>query len=589
MSLPHPLPSFSLTPEYIQAWCGLDAFLKGKSYFQHELIHQTRRDGQHLYAQCHGLRGVPYEMSATLSRDGITQAGCTCPEGEEARCPHVAALLLAWLEAPETFGTVDMLQTMLEKRSKPELVALMRMMLERDPELKILLDMPLPSLEAPGQSIDWNAIRKQVQHAFRSDNEWGWPDPKRVTSDLHQLFNLAEQYGTQKQDQNAAFVYEEILAATLNHPDAILNDEPGRYGRILWQATQGLGSILPEIDDPGSREAALKALFDLLAWDTIQAGGIGVSDGVPDIFLEQAAPDEVQQIVQWIEGILPNGDRWQEKYERQRLGGLLLTLQEQSLDDEAFIDLCRQTGRLGNLVDRLLSLGRYEEAMQDTHTASDFELIELANIFVQHERGELGRALLEERATTSKDTRLHDWLKNYARKQGNLLEALKQAVQVHAMRPTVETYAEIHDLAEPLERWQALRSGLLEHLAKTNQHTLLTEIYLYEGQVSLALAALEKGRAVRYFMSEALVVQVAEAARAELPREAIRLYLELANRLIDGRGRDNYIQAVEYLKQVHHLYQNLGETGEWNRVIADLRLKNRSLRALKEELDRGGL
>ena len=88
------------------------------------------------------------------------------------------------------------------------------------------------------------------------------------------------------------------------------------------------------------------------------------------------------------------------------------------------------------------------------------------------------------------------------------------------------------------------------------------------------------------FMPNSNQIQVAKAAEEDYPDEAIRLYKRMVERLIDARGRENYQQAIGYLTQVKHLYEKQGQEPEWHAYIANLRNSNKSLRALKEELDK---
>ncbi len=73
------------------------------------------------------------------------------------------------------------------------------------------------------------------------------------------------------------------------------------------------------------------------------------------------------------------------------------------------------------------------------------------------------------------------------------------------------------------------------------------------------------------------------------PQEAIRIYVDVARRLIGARGRANYATAAAYLSRVRGLYQRLGEDKTWRALIADIRQQNSNLRALKEELGKAGL
>ena len=59
--------------------------------------------------------------------------------------------------------------------------------------------------------------------------------------------------------------------------------------------------------------------------------------------------------------------------------------------------------------------------------------------------------------------------------------------------------------------------------------------------------------------------------------------------LIAQQGRQNYQQACRLLARVRALYERLGEGETWVRYIADLRERNRRLRALMEELAAAGM
>ena len=86
-----------------------------------------------------------------------------------------------------------------------------------------------------------------------------------------------------------------------------------------------------------------------------------------------------------------------------------------------------------------------------------------------------------------------------------------------------------------------------------------------------------------------MALEVANAAEETRPRAALELYQQHAESLIAQQGRQNYQQACRYLATVRRLYERLGESEAWARYIADLRERNRRLRALMEELAAAGL
>jgi uncharacterized Zn finger protein len=267
-----------------------------------------------------------------------------------------------------------------------------------------------------------------------------------------------------------------------------------------------------------------------------------------------------------------------------------LVLQADIMDDESFLEVCRQTGRLKDLVNRLLTMRRIDEAAGEARQASDYDLLSLADLFVQHDHGHLAETLIRDRAKTSQDTRLIEWLKEYAKNQGDLIQALAFAEKLFWLGPTVAAYVEMHQLSQPQKQWPDLRTQTLESLAQKGEHALLTEIFLEEGKIDQALESLERAKASnRYWGDFTLQVEVAQAASEQRPKESIRLYIQLVESLIRQRGRDNYAQAAGYLRPVREAYLRLGEPQTWQALIANLREQHRNLPALRDELTRAGL
>ena len=400
----------SLTHTDIQRWVGPASFQKGMSYFSHGAIYESRLKEQTLKARCRGSQASSYNLQATFGPTGIATSNCSCPVGAGGRCKHIAALLLIWVDDPTSFKEIDDLAAALEKRSKAELIALIQLMIQREPDLEMLLEMPLPGIEADEKPLDAQVIRRQTEHAFRSplgDWEIGWGDPYEIVDELQSLFDLAGKYQALNSPGNAVTIYRTVAETILNYEDAIIQDENGLLGSAIDDCAEGLGEGLVSIMDVVQRESILKMLFDIYAWD-LKAGGIGIGDRVPDILLEQATSQERQMISDWIETTLLDTNDWA----RRAMGGLLLKLQADTMDDESFLEVCRLTGRLKDLVDRLLTLSRTDQAVGEARQASDYDLLSLADLFVQHGHGSLAETLIRDRSKTSHDTRLIEWLKN---------------------------------------------------------------------------------------------------------------------------------------------------------------------------------
>ena len=589
MMIPNITSQFpSLTHTDIKNWVGLSSFQKGMPYFSNGAIYEARRQGQTLKARCRGSQAAYYQLQATFGPVGIVSADCSCPVGAGGRCKHVAALLLTWFDSPDSFEEIEDPTTTLEKHSKEELIAIIRQMIQREPDLAVLLEMPLPGSKTDEKSLDAQVIRRQARHAMRRmdmDEDWEDGGVYEAVADLQQLLDLAGQYLGQASPGNAAIIFHEVAETLLGNEDAIMQEVSGRLGSVIDDCAEGLEECLKTITDSAQREKILKGLFDIYAWD-VDAGGIGIGDGVTDILLEQATLQERQMIAGWAEAALHGKGDWS----RRAMGGLLLELQADTMDDESFLEVCRQTGRSKDLVERLLTLTRVDEAVKESQRASDYELLSLADLFVQHDHGPQAETLISKRAKTSQDTRLIEWLKEYAKKRGDLIQALAFAEKLFWLRPTVEAYVEVRRLAQPQQQWAELRNKTLESLAQKGQHDLLTEIFLEEGLIDRALSSLDIAKkSNRYWGGSALQIRVAQAAGEQRPKESIRLYMQMIEPLIAQRGRENYAQAADYLRSVRDAYLRLGEPHTWQALIANLREQHRNLPALKDELNQAGL
>ena len=141
-------------------------------------------------------------------------------------------------------------------------------------------------------------------------------------------------------------------------------------------------------------------MFAVYAAD-IRMGGLGLSDPAPGILLDCTDEAERQMIVEWVDkeiGATPTD------WGRRMLGGLRLELQIDTLDDDAFIEICRQTDRIEDLVERLLEIGRVEQALAEARQVNDYRLLTAANLFLRHGHADLGRMLIRNVSPAVKTT-----------------------------------------------------------------------------------------------------------------------------------------------------------------------------------------
>jgi uncharacterized Zn finger protein len=202
----------------VRRWTDEVYFQRGQNYFDQGAIHDQRRQGMTLKSKCSGTQAPFYRQEVLFNRKGIEYAECSCPVGASGRCKHVVALLLMWVHDPHSFKEIGAIDNALEKRSKTELIILIQQMLEQEPDLDYLLELPLSAEEK--EPLDIKTIRKQAQRAFvGSDINDEWVSTREVERNLDSLLKLAEGYLTRKDPDNAALIYQTVIETIMDHED----------------------------------------------------------------------------------------------------------------------------------------------------------------------------------------------------------------------------------------------------------------------------------------------------------------------------------------------------------------------------------
>lgn len=567
----------------VRHWTDEVYFQRGQNYFEQGAIYDQRRQGMTLKSKCAGTQAPFYRQEVLFNSKGIEAAECSCPVGAGGRCKHAVALLLTWVNDPDSFKEVEASDAALEKRSKAELIALIQQMLEQEPELESLLDLPFSAEES--KPLDLKAVRRQAQQAFRGSGYYDeWVDTREIERNLNPLFKLAEDYFARNDANNTASIYETVIETIMVNEDVALADEDGDLLGVVFDCAESLGKCLSEITDSKKRKEILQALFSAYEWDKIKTGGVGAADCVPEILISQTTSEEKRQIAKWTREIMPKGKEWSDGYHREVLGRLLLDLEADDLDDEAYLKICRETGRLNDLIERLLKLKRIKDAEDAAKAAEDYPLLQTLGVFVKHKQADLAEKLVIERLEQIKDTRLLEWLSERLKERGDLAGSLQLEERLFWRHPNIDQYKKLCKPAKQLNRWDELRAQIVAELEKKKDFGLLINIHLHDKEVGLALATL--GRLPEQWMAHSLRIEVAKAAKTEYPRESIGLYSEAAVRIMDRRDRGNYSQAAQDLRQVRDIYRQLDDTQTWDKLITDIRERYKKLPALQAELNK---
>jgi len=567
----------SISERAIRRLVSEQSFKRGEGYFYEGHISNERQRGYELLAEC--LGSEMYHITITFDEKGVAVTDCTCPLG--GSCKHVVAVLLTWLHKPERFVVQQTLEEQLADHDKDRLIAIIKSMMQRYPDLADLL---APVGES-SDSIDPEAYRRQVKSAFQRGG-YGWGADEKVARDLLRIVTAGDQLAEQQRYADAFVVYDTVMRGIMEEDEQYLEGE-GALHVVIADCVNALSTCLEQVqDDKVLREKMLALLFSTYIYD-IKEGSIGFAEEAPTVILEQVAAEERKKVVWWLLQELAVSTS---EFQKKCYGRFLLELKGKEVDDDEYLRICHETGRIHDMVGRLLSLGRVEEVIKVVSAVSDYDLLALMKLFLASNLWDVAERIMRERAEKTTDTRIWEWLKEQYSAHQNYHEALKFAHKIFYHHADLREYQDIRQLANQLQSWDTMREELLAFLKKQDHTGLLIAIALDEEDVDWALELYRtKPRVGYYYNDHNLVHDIARAAEEKRPLAAIDLYQRYAEHLITGKSRENYRQACDYLKKVYNLYEKLGQKDVWNIYIASLIDKNRTLRALKEEASKARL
>lgn len=606
------------------------SFSRGRSYFRRGAIVDPVLTGDTIAAGCWGSYVRPYRVSATLAPRGAkdnapTAWDCTCPRG--GFCKHVVALLLTWIDNPLAFTERPPLRASLADRSTDELIAIIERLVQHDPELLRLVELPVVEANGSGSpaviTVDPAAIRRQVDAIFRAARYDDWHASGAIAGDLEEVLRIGQTYARNGAWADAATVFVAMTEPLLDHYNQI-EDHEGEIAGAIVDCDTGLAQCLDAqaslpVDDrlPAAlRRQVIDAIVDIWQFDIYEAGGIDLSQQGPESLVRAVTAEEREEILDQLRALLKQEERKSENAgyysdwtRRATVGFEVMLKEEAGLAPDELLALYRDNGMWPEMAWLLLDQGQITDALAvaGRHLTRAHELLAFATAVrdLGGKNVEAAIDLVDARLweTEGKDPRedeqLRVWLEDTYAQHGSPAKALEIARRRFSQAPSFATYQAVRKAAmlpdQPEETWSKVREELLTTLRGKKAWSDLVRIALDEGDVSAAIAALAEhdkistartyGYSTTYAWFTGLDISVAEAAEQSMPDEAIRLYWRAAGQVIEGRGRGNYQQAAEYLARVKRILTANDRADEWKRLITDLRTENKRLRALMQELD----
>lgn len=586
-----------LTLEQIRIRATDHSYARGENYYRRGAVFDTTRRGNDLEGRCEGSDFTPYHIRITLDDTGnIDAASCTCPYDWGGDCKHIVALLLTYFHEPESFDERAPVQDTLSTRSQEELIALIRQMVGRYPDLQALIDRPRPGQQSTSrQPVDTAPFRRELRQAVRTFGEWG---DRTAEHTVYSVSRAARQFQDAGDWHSACAIYQAIIEESLLDDHYPVDDE-GEFVMALNDVLERLAVCLEQEEitqDNTARRAIFDRLLDAYIWD-IDMGGYGLSDGVmPETLLEHVTHDDLPRIRERIQTAQQR--KAESQYGRwsvEAYANFLTQLDAfDNTDPEITLARLREQGLYRLLFNKLVALERVDDAVAviTEYLTGTYDRLQVLPTLTAAGHDDIAVRLAQETLTEQFDDRLARWLSERYTARGEQDALFNLRLRCMQQNPGEGYYAALKQAAEATGTWETVRPEIIQQLEGNDQFEVLTRVYLHDQEWDAAWDTL--GRipqpAQRGWMSwSRLDFEVAERSRHARPGKAIPVYIDYARREIGRRSRNHYAQATRHLAVVRELYRQSDDMDAWNDTIRSLREEFRRLPALQDELNKAGL
>ena len=554
-------------------------FARGKDYFERDYVHALRERDNIIRATVEGSQ--VYKTAISITDDEIT-GKCSCPLGEKGEfCEHLVATGLAYIESQKTGEkttkkkakpiTPRVIESYLSELDTPELVDIIMKQADIDDDFYAMLKMRVAAEKA---GSDTSEIRDVLREAMTIRDFISWRD---TGSYIHSIDRVLDQIRTLLTPKQAAQVID-----------------VAEYGMDLWEENIGLiddsngcmGMLRDELQDLHIEACNIARpdpvdLAERLAHRCIDSGWdmfYGAYESYFDI-LRDVGRARYREIFETEWDALPALGAGQEDSDKQygRVSALKHTMLEFAEKEN---DL--------NLAIRVLS----------RDLSHPYEYLRIAN----HCRNARKRKLAIEWAEKG--------VAAFADKSSSELRSFLAEEYLHAKRPddamamiwtnfksspTLESYKDLAGYARKLKCWDQWREKALTHIradidkckaefereygANNSQkrkrlpywqqapdHTLLVCIFLWEKREEDAWNEATNGGCDNYRW-----LDLAKVREKNHPEDAIGIYRRQVVPLIETTTNSSYQEAVEFIKKIHGLMNDLGKREDFHTWLSELK------------------
>jgi len=572
----------TLTENDVKLFAPSEIFRRGVGYCHEGRVSSLEfdQDSETITAEVKGNYG-DYNVEITIDEDGI-DADCDCPYYGYP-CKHIVAVLLSFVngrsqylaEVEKTKKQVSSLEGKVKQLPKDELVEMVMSCAKKYPDFKREL---IVRFEAE-KPATFSTIKRQIQQAFPSVNSRSY-SLLGIVRTLNSILKSVESAS----DSLKVDVYWAVAGRALEELNEYGIDDES-LEEVAIESMEKLPSLLHE--NPELKEKKEKILAELMKYYVW--GNCGITDNIYDTAEEICTEKSDYEILIDTLKKKAKSDSFSSYYNT-----LLANLYAQIGDEDAQLKTLESKLEYGmdywRLAEYWLEKGQSDKALEvvkegiEKGTGRKNELY----LYLQEsyeENGdyeslaELLRSKIQRKELDYHRLASDELYKSLKRHYEATDDYTGQAVLLDLRLENGELDFEFYQEAEWAikdEDWQKFENRFIAKVKSQKDSKLLAEIYDYKGNMESLWEIIQNDREL---------LKKYEAKLSSLyPQEYLKLYQNIINRCIVARGRSNYRTAAEYAQTVKNIYLNLLKQPEqWDTYIKQLRLANKTLRAMQDE------
>ncbi|MFB9984853.1 SWIM zinc finger domain-containing protein [Mesorhizobium kowhaii] len=583
----------------VRALATADSFARGRDYVRSGAVSGLVRRGDRLTAHVEGSDFAPYEVTVDLHQGGVAATRCSCPYDWGGACKHVVAVLLKYLDTPDSVVERPPLDGVLRNLDREALAALLTRRAEEDPafalwiEAELAAGAPDPLSASPRRTaVDPEPIKRQAEALLsgRTSRRDRWSDNGAAVDEdaFAALIDKAKPFLEAGDGRNALRILEPVTEALVPawleqaDWDETLHEFFPVLGQMIAEAVL-LGGLLPEErDDLMVRLDVWQGMLDEYGLDDhLQVAIDALEQGWDEIGLDDILAGKGRS---W--PLSGHGD-----WTTARLTQARLRVLEIGGRTDEFLNLARAAGRHGDHAAMLVRRGCSTDAIAYARKRfrSAEEALQLSRLL--KETGQVdaalelagwGLSLKPEGDRLFGVVGLARWLRDSAAALGRDTVAVTAAGSAFEHSLSLEDFRAAEMLAGP--GWAELRPHLLACLAAPTYAHDRTEIFLGEGMIDEAVRSVDVENTLRNPANDVLL-RLVEAAHASHPDWVIDVAERIAANVMDAGQSGFYELAAQWLEKAALAHDAAGRFEDWITRIDALIEKHRRKHKLRPLLE----